>query len=306
MRTQGRHRAGPARRRHPAVVVCAAVLAVTAVTVATGTGFLRQLQAYEAPYHPGASFVAVGSEQEPPARYAQDPAWRELAENSLTTLHVDGHLDCGVPLLPAEAVSVSRLGDHLDSLAACLDGYWRPRIEASGHGFTPVTVEVFDPAVGLGSACGEPERAVPGVYCPTNRTIYLPSTLTDRGGDPAVWSELRLMAVLAHEYGHHLQEITGILATSRTITAEPSDPHEVTRRIESMATCIGALTQGQMVGPLAVTQGYYAFAITPDSYAADDDHGTAATQARWSQSGFDAGGDLRSCSTFSVPSGAVA
>lgn len=306
MRTQGRHRAGPARRPHPAVVVCAAVLAVTAVIGATGTGFLHQLRAYEAPYRPGVAFAADGSELAPPTDHADDARWQVITANSLTGLRLDDRLDCGVPLLPAETVPLPRLRGHLDRLATCLDTFWRPRIEAAGHEFTPVTVEVFDPEAGLGTACGEPERAVPGVYCPTNHTIYLPTTLAERGGEIASWSELRLITVLAHEYGHHLQQVTGILDDSWAITSDSASRHEVTRRIESMATCIGAATQGQMDGPLAVSQGYYAYATAPSTYVTDEDHGTAVTQARWARSGFDSGGDLRSCSTFSVPADDVA
>lgn len=308
MRPQGRHRAGPGGpRRHPALVVSAAVLAVTAMMGVTGTGFLHQLRAFDAPYSPNGTQAPLGfAAPLTPEGHGEDSAWESVSGNPLTTVHITDTVDCDLPMLPAGTITPSQLQTHLEGATACLDSMWKPRIEAAGYTFTPVTIRVYDSASDLGTACGEPEAAVPGVYCAVDRTIYLPSTLAERGGELAGWSELRTMGILAHEYGHHLQELTGILDASLGLHPVSKDPHEVTRRIESMATCLGALSQGRMTGAQQVTLGYFDHATDPSTYRADSDHGRAETQSTWAQRGFASDGDAGRCATFSAPADQVA
>ncbi len=311
MEPRGRHLAPGAglRQRHPALVLCAALLVGCVAVGLVGIAFLHQVREFDAPYRPGG--VDPLSSQTPlpseaglpaPASGPRDPAWTALTASPLTQLQLSDMMDCGLPALRGRSISREALQEHLAALAACLDRQWEPVLTAAGLAFEPVSVVVFDPHRGTGSACGGKESALPAVYCPPERTIYVSSTVGTHRSGTASWTELTIVSVLGHEYGHHLQSLTGVLDGADAASSAGVDgPPDMARRIESMATCLGALSHSRMGGAQQITQGYYARMVDPDTYRADASHGSAETQAYWAKRGYDAGGDTSRCATFSAP-----
>ncbi|UYG17319.1 neutral zinc metallopeptidase [Brachybacterium huguangmaarense] len=311
MEPRGRHLATGAglRQRHPALVLCAALLVGCVAVGVVGIAFLHQLRAFDAPYRPGGADPLYSQAPVPPEAGLsvppsghESPAWSALTGSPLTRLRVTETTDCDLPALRGRSTSRDTLQEHLTALAGCLDRQWAPVLTEAGLTFEPVSVVVFDPHRGTGSACGGKESAVPAVYCPSERTIYVSSSVGKHRSGTANWTELTVVSVLGHEYGHHLQSLTGVLDDADAAAAQGADGSaDMARRIESMATCLGALSHGRLGGAQQITQGYYARMIDPGTYRADASHGSAATQAFWAKRGYDADGDTSRCATFSAP-----
>lgn len=110
-----------------------------------------------------------------------------------------------------------------------IQAYWDEQLP----GYRPATTTVFDGAVRTG--CGQATSAVGPFYCPPDGGVYLDlgffADLESRfGGGGGDFAEAY---VLAHEYGHHVQSITG--ASDRVRTREGPDSDAV--RLELQADC---------------------------------------------------------------------
>ncbi|GIG54421.1 KPN_02809 family neutral zinc metallopeptidase [Demequina activiva] len=115
-----------------------------------------------------------------------------------------------------------------------LDAYWSDVLPGLGHAFTPPGVVVFDEATTGG--CGAASAATGPYYCPVDATMYLDTSFVDAlaayGFEDGPLAQLY---VIAHEYGHHIESITGALqAADRSGTGPDSDGV----RIELMADCL--------------------------------------------------------------------
>ena len=166
------------------------------------------------------------------------------------------------------------------------------------------------------SACGEANSAVGPFYCPSDRKVYLDTDFFREmqqkfkaGGDFAD------AYVIAHEVGHHVQNLLGILPKFNQARAKMSETqaNAMSVRVELQADCFAgiwgkftqqkgilqsgdleeALNAAHQIGDDALQkqgQGY----VVPDSFT----HGTSAQRMKWFQRGFDTG-KLSACDTFS-------
>lgn len=295
-RVQGRHRAHPSRARHPLLVTGAGILVVTVSIVLTGTVLLHHLRGGEAPFAPVPTRAAPSI---PASAVAAQGPWGAAAESPITTLHLAQMHDCGLPVPAREVQDPPLLAEHADGISGCLDELWSGVLAEAGIPFAPVRIAVVTPRDGPEGPCGRLETAVPAAYCAADRTIVVSSEILREGPEPSDWTEQRIVAVIAHEYGHHLQNLTGLLDE---VAAAPAPIQaEGTRRLESMATCLGALSQGRMTGGQQVTQAFYDARRDPATFRDDVEHGTGATQALWAQRGYDSPGDTGACATFAAP-----
>lgn len=309
MRVQARHLAARDRRRpHLGVIVCAVVLAMTAAMGTTGVVLLDRLRTFEAPFAPivvQASANPAPSRADPATDVPADARRAVLAQDSPLTRARLAHLqDCRVPL-PLAHMDTPELEDHARALLGCVDRGWRGALAPAGVQIAPVHVRVVAGSAPVRSSCGPLESAVPGAYCALDRTIYLSPELAAAHGEAPVWTEQRLVMVLAHEYSHHLQSATGILAAAERLRTHGADPDDVTRRLESQATCLATLTHAQLGGPQQVSRGFHDHMTDPDTYQADATHGDAATQAFWAERGYESGGQAQRCATFTAPAAQV-
>jgi predicted metalloprotease len=164
------------------------------------------------------------------------------------------------------------------------------------------------------SACGSAEAATGPFYCPGDAKVYIDLSFFDeldqRFGAPGDFAQAY---VLAHELGHHIQNLLGISTkVRRAQQAEPSEANALSVRLELQADCFagvwghstdqrGILEKGDVDEGLAAAasvgddrlqkqaRGY----VSPDSFT----HGTSAQRAQWFRRGFSTG-DVGSCNTF--------
>ena len=199
--------------------------------------------------------------------------------------------------------------------------YWSDNLPAqSGTPFQAAAMVTFSGAVNTG--CGQATSQVGPFYCPADATIYLDTTFFDDvleqqlGGPDGGFVE---PYVLAHEYGHHIQNLLGTMGQVRTQQGPLSDAV----RLELQADCYAgmwaraatstedaagntlfaqlteedvqqAIEAAEAVGDDRIqqkTQGQ----VTKESWT----HGSAAQRVAWFRVGFNEG-SLEACDTFSA------
>ncbi|AZZ52990.1 MULTISPECIES: KPN_02809 family neutral zinc metallopeptidase [Rathayibacter] len=214
---------------------------------------------------------------------------------------------------------------RLEGAAESLDRYWAGAAGSVGATYTTTGgVIVFEDQTSTG--CGNATAAVGPFYCPPDQTIYLDTDFFDelRTRFDTSGGSLAQMYILAHEWGHHIQSLTGAMESAdRSGTGPDSD----SVRLELQADCYA----GAWVGDAStvpdetgtpylkpVTQEQYRDALSAAAAVGDDriqeqatgtvdpegwTHGSAEQRQRWFQAGFDA--DATACDTFAVAGSAL-
>jgi predicted metalloprotease len=196
--------------------------------------------------------------------------------------------------------------------------YWGDEL---GGRFQPESgVETFTGAVSTGG-CGNATTDVGPFYCPTDRTIYLDTTFYrdmlegQLGGQDAPFVRAY---VIAHEYGHHVQNLLGTMGRVRTQQGAKSD----SVRLELQADCYaGMWAQAAQTTPdkdgnvlisdltdQDVTEAIGAATAVGDDYIqkrtsgrSDPEswtHGSSAQRVQWFRTGMASNNDIDACDTF--------
>lgn len=199
--------------------------------------------------------------------------------------------------------------------AVSLDEFWITAASEIGVQYREPDATIFEQSVN--TACGQATSAVGPFYCPGDETIYLDTGFYDdlRTRFGAEGGPLAEMYVVAHEWGHHMQKITGALeAADRTDTGPESDAV----RLELQADCFGGAWAGAASdGPDAllepITREQVAQALDAAEAIGDDriqeqtsgqvspeswTHGSSEQRQRWFTTGFERG--VTACDTFAV------
>lgn len=172
------------------------------------------------------------------------------------------------------------------------------------------------------SACGTASNATGPFYCPSDERVYIDASffgeLTTRFGadDGALAQEY----VVAHEYGHHIQNILGILAKAQD---GRTGPQSGSVRTELMADCFGgvwahhAATTKDSAGNTLLqplTDNDVKSALSAAAAVGDDHiqqsmggginqeswtHGSSASRQKWFLTGYQSG-NLNTCDTFAT------
>jgi predicted metalloprotease len=168
------------------------------------------------------------------------------------------------------------------------------------------------------TACGAGEAAMGPFYCPGDQVVYLDMAFFREmeqrfraGGDFA------RAYVIAHEIGHHVQNLTGITDKTDALRDKLSQKeyNKVSVRVELQADCFAgawahhankakpfldpgdveeALKAANAIGD-DMLQKQARGVVVPDSFT----HGSSAQRIRWFRTGFETG-SLKACDTFAV------
>jgi hypothetical protein len=191
--------------------------------------------------------------------------------------------------------------------------FWTQQFQAAGKPYQRAKLVLFRGQVQSG--CGLASSATGPFYCPLDRKMYLDlgffRELAQRFQAPGDFAQAY---VIAHEYGHHVQTLTGITKQVDDATRENADQRNaLSVRTELQADCLagvwahstferGLLEQGDLEEGLTAAgsvgddriQEQATARISPETFT----HGTAEQRTRWFRSGFDRG-DATACDTFS-------
>jgi predicted metalloprotease len=190
---------------------------------------------------------------------------------------------------------------------------WDEIFKSAGETYQPTPLVLFSGMTR--SACGSASSASGPFYCPLDKKVYIDLAFYDelkrRFGAPG---DMAQAYVIAHEVGHHIQDLTGILPKfnemRRTMSREQAN--EMSVRVELQADCYAgvwanrtdqkgmleagdideALNAATQIGDDAIqkrTQGV----VVPESFT----HGTSAQRRSWFDRGYKTG-DLNQCNTF--------
>nr|WP_294551108.1 neutral zinc metallopeptidase [uncultured Rhodopila sp.] len=170
-----------------------------------------------------------------------------------------------------------------------------------------------------GSACGTARSAMGPFYCPNDRKVYLDTLFfQDMQRRMGGGGDFAYAYVIAHEIGHHVQNLLGILPKVQAMQNSARDDataNAISVRTELMADCFAGLWANRMnqrhaniddsdvrqaintaaaIGDDRLQRQSRGMAV-PDSFT----HGSSAQRVRWLTIGL-RGGSLKSCDTFAV------
>jgi hypothetical protein len=177
---------------------------------------------------------------------------------------------------------------------------------------------VFDGQIDTG--CGTATAQVGPFYCPSDKVVYLEGTFFDemlkgqlgaKGGDAAE------AYVIAHEYGHHISDLTGTLAKAQSY--QGTGPKSAQVRLELQADCYAGVWLANATkdpnSPIrTITADDLANAVDAAKAVGDDriqlrstgqvspeswTHGSSAMRRKWLAVGFNSG-DANKCDTFAA------
>jgi predicted metalloprotease len=205
-----------------------------------------------------------------------------------------------------------------------IQAYWRDELPAGfGEQYKPAKTVVFSRAVRTG--CGAADSGTGPFYCPADDRVYIDLTfyrlLADQLGAPGEFAQ---PYVLAHEYGHHIQDLLGTEAQMRRQQQrDPDQANALSVKLELQADCYAGVWANGATGT-ADASGQKIFKSITDqdiqeglqtaSKIGDDTlqqrsggtinpaeftHGTSAQRQQWFKTGFDSG-DPKSCDTFAA------
>jgi uncharacterized protein len=217
---------------------------------------------------------------------------------------------CAEPdIRPTSRTQVSR---YFQAMLPCLNKSWAPTVRKSGHQFRAPHLVVFNKSAP--SPCtGSSKNAF---YCGTNETIYMPwpEEVEEYREADRTWARIDMAATLAHEYGHHVQKLTGILDASQSRQdGAPTKAGQLleSRRIELQAECLSAVYLGANKRYFPIEGRMYDKWEWRSRHHGDEyndenvrDHGSRESVAAWSKRGFETA-DPKSCNTFTAPASKV-
>ena len=208
---------------------------------------------------------------------------------------------------------------RMKGAAVALDAYWETQVQ----GYTGPQMVIFEGSVS--TQCGNATSAVGPFYCPPDQTVYIDTAFYDdlRSQFGASGGPLAQLYVIAHEWGHHIQNITG---TMNGLNLQDSGPTSDGVRLELQADCYAgswvaaastvpddsgvpflkvptsaeiadALNAAAAVGDDHIQETLGGGQVNPETWT----HGSSESRQKWFNIGYAEG--VGACDTFAASGG---
>ena len=207
-----------------------------------------------------------------------------------------------------------RQADFVSVVLADTEDTWQQLFKEMGRSYVDPTLVLFSGTVE--SACGYAKAAVGPFYCPADQKLYIDLSfyrdLQDRYQAPGDFAQAY---VVAHEVGHHVQNLIGISDKVRSLQSRVSEveANQLSVRLELQADCFAGIWANnaqksrQILEPGDVEEALNAASsigddrlqsqskgyVVPESFT----HGSSAQRVRWFNQGIKTG-DPAQCNTF--------
>ncbi|WP_342801319.1 neutral zinc metallopeptidase [Nocardia sp. No.11] len=216
------------------------------------------------------------------------------------------NMDCDLPRWSTDAATAKAF---FAAAQGCLDQMWRTNLAAANLPFRSPGLEVAVNPSELSSPCGG--ATSDAFYCSASSTIYMSTAGLVLHNTP--YPPMEALSVYAHEYGHHVQGLTGLLQASSNQRREQGATSvgglETSRRMELQASCFGGMYIGsaEAGGSWTSQEGY---AAVKHNYNRGDgngrhrDHGTPEHNGNWYNQGYSKNRNFE-CNTWLSPADEV-
>ena len=237
------------------------------------------------------------------------------------SLLLQGNLqETNVPQAPAPQSQQPGKQDEMRQFVARVLGStertWSEIFRAAGRTYDKPTLVLFSDSVQ--SACGFAQAAAGPFYCGPDQKVYIDLSfyrdLRERFQSPGDFAQAY---VIAHEVGHHVQNLLGIMTKVQSLQSRASSRSEANAlsvRLELQADCLAGIwasyanRERNILEPGDVEEGLNAAAqigddrmqkraqgyVVPEGFT----HGSAEERVQWFRRGISSG-DLKQCDTFS-------
>ena len=240
--------------------------------------------------------------------------------NPLTILNMLSGIQDMVPTSEdTRSVPTGPLSDQLGRFASVVladtEQTWRELLPTMGRTYEDPRLVLF--TGGVRSACGMTSSALGPFYCPNDHKVYLDlsffNEMSQRLGAPGDFAQAY---VIAHEVGHHVQNLLGIAEKVNRLQRQVSETegNALSVRLELQADCFAGVwghhanRKRNLIEPGDFEEGLHAAAaigddrlqkmsrgyVQPETWT----HGSSQQRTTWLRNGLDTG-DPRACDTFS-------
>ena len=197
--------------------------------------------------------------------------------NPITTVVGLAHQYCRLPPWPPDGRDAQAF---LDVALGCLDMAWHPVMAKLGLPFKPARLELT--ANVATQECGRPPEQN-SFYC--DNTIYLDPESYLRTNTGVQGVPTAAVSLLAHEYGHHIQQLSGTMhaAVVQMNAAGRSSPAglELSRRAELQAQCLSGMFIGSTFDTASIQLAQQDNYTRGDAPGGPADHGQAQSFGDW-------------------------
>jgi predicted metalloprotease len=202
------------------------------------------------------------------------------------------------------------------SLEACnaldsLNRTWEPLFQRANIRFEQPTLNFYQG--GTRSGCGAAQSAMGPFYCPADQGIYIDTSFYDQLAQQlGAEGDFARYYVMAHEYGHHVQKLTGLADQVHSAQQQSggTQANALQVRMELQADCYAGVWAGQhrdLIEPGDMEEGLTAASaigddtlqrsagrqVSPESFT----HGSSEQRMQWLKRGLETGND-EACDTF--------
>ena len=222
------------------------------------------------------------------------------------------------PQSPAQGPPADdRMGRFVSTVLADTEDVWKDVFAKGGGTYKEPRLVLFRGQIGTGG-CGTGQSAMGPFYCPADQKVYIDlafyETLTKRLGAPGEFAQAY---VVAHEVGHHVQNLLGISAKMDQMRGRVSkaEYNVLSVRLELQADCFAGLWANHAQASRQILEnGDVASAMNAAAKIGDDalqragggvvvpesfTHGTSAQRQRWFDTGLRSG-RVKACDTFNT------
>jgi uncharacterized protein len=214
----------------------------------------------------------------------------------------------------AADVCDSELESVLCGATEDVQNYWAAQFpESFGREYEDTETVFFSGATGTN--CGQASAEVGPFYCPADQLVYFDlDFLTQLQNQFGATGDLAAQYIVAHEYGHHVQNLLGISdEVSRAQAAQPAQANAISVALELMADCLAGTWTRSAENRALLESGDLDEALNAAAAVGDDriqeqttgridreswTHGSSAQRVQWFRAGYDTGDPSRCDDTF--------